>query len=60
MLKKQFRQDYFDLGKRIKYPNHYDNDGVHPSKDGGLIKLRSAVLAAFATTVPRGAVARVH
>jgi len=29
-------------------------------EEGGLIQLRSAVLAAFATTVPRGAVARVH
>jgi len=59
LLKKHLKQDYVDMGKRIRYPTHYDRDGVHPGvKEGGMIKLRSAVIASFSSTIPRSVVCR--
>ena len=47
------------MGKRIRYPTHYDRYGVHPGvKEGGMTKLRSAVIAVFSSTIPNSVVCR--
>ena len=56
-LKRHFRSDYVDTAKRLIYPRHYDRDLVHPgAKEGGLLKLRRAILSAFAKTIPKSVV----
>ena len=45
------------IAKRLVYPRHYDRDLVHPgAKEGGLIKLRHAVLSAIAKTISKSVV----
>ena len=49
--------NYVDTGKRLIYPRHYNKDLVHPgAKEGGLLKLRHAILTAFAKTIPKSVV----
>ena len=58
-LKKYLRSDYVDTAKRLMYPHHYDRDLIHPGlREGGLLKLRNAVLSAFAKTIPKSVVLR--
>ena len=56
-LKKHFRSDYVDTAKRLIYPRHYDRDLIHPGKrEGGMLKLRHAIVTAFAKTIPKSVV----
>ena len=56
-LGKEYGCNYVDTGKRLIYPRHYNKDLVHPgAKEGGLLKLRHAILTAFAKTIPKSVV----
>ena len=58
-LKQFLKSDYVDTGKRLIFPRHYDRDLVHPGKkEGGMLKLRHAILTAFAKTIPKSVVSR--
>ena len=56
-LKKHFRGDYIDMARRLVFPWHYDRDLIHPGKrEGGLLKMRCAILSAFSKTIPKSVV----
>ena len=43
-LRKKFGSSFIDVGKKIKYPNHYDGDLVHPRfKQGGIHLLKCII-----------------
>lgn len=47
-LKKHLRSDYVDIGKRLVFPRHYDEDKVHPgNKQGGLKLFKWSVVNSF-------------
>lgn len=43
-LSSSLGNDYVDLGKRIRYPQHYSSDLIHPgSTEGGMRNLKSVI-----------------
>ena len=53
-MKNFLKTDYVDTGKRLIYLHHYDKDLIHPGEnEGGMLKLRHAILTAFAETIPK-------
>lgn len=47
-LCRQFGNDFVLVGKRLRFPQHYDSDLIHPGvSEGGMKILMFAVLHAF-------------
>lgn len=53
-LSKRYRENYVDMGKKLRFPRHYNKDLVHPgNREGGLKILRSTIHRCFMKTVSR-------
>ena len=53
-LSVRYRGNYVDMGKKLKFPRHYNSDLIHPgSKEGGLKVVKSTIHRCFMRTVGR-------
>ena len=51
-LKHKYKNDYVDIGRKLRYPRHYDKDLVHPGNvEGGQKIFKYEVLNTFRKTL---------
>ena len=53
-LSTTYRGNYVDMGKKLRFPRHYNRDLIHPGgSEGGLSVLRATIHRCFMKTVRR-------